>query len=42
MECRDDTYLNPEGAAAVARMAVEEMKALKLPLANHLKSDDSR
>ena len=33
----DDTHLNPEGAAAVARMAAEEMKALKLPLADHLK-----
>jgi lysophospholipase L1-like esterase len=39
---QDDTHLNPEGAAAVARMAVEEMKALKLPLASHLKSADSR
>jgi lysophospholipase L1-like esterase len=39
---QDDTHLNPEGAAAVARMAVEEMKALKLPLADHLKSADSR
>lgn len=34
---QDDTHLNPEGAGAVARMAVEEMKALKLPLADHLK-----
>jgi lysophospholipase L1-like esterase len=34
---QDDTHLNPEGAAAVARMVVEEMKALKLPLADHLK-----
>jgi lysophospholipase L1-like esterase len=33
----DDTHLNFEGAAAVARMAVEEMKALKLPLADHLR-----
>jgi lysophospholipase L1-like esterase len=39
---QDDTHLNPEGAAAVARMAVEEMKALKLQLADHLKSADSR
>jgi lysophospholipase L1-like esterase len=39
---QDDTHLNPEGAAAVARMAAEEMKALKLPLADHLKSADSR
>jgi lysophospholipase L1-like esterase len=39
---QDDTHLNPEGAAAVARMAVEEMKVLKLPLAAHLKSADSR
>jgi lysophospholipase L1-like esterase len=37
---QDDTHLNPEGAAAVARMAVEEMKALKVPLADHLKSSD--
>jgi hypothetical protein len=29
---QDDTHLNPEGAAIVARMAGEEMKALKLPL----------
>jgi lysophospholipase L1-like esterase len=34
---QDDTHLNPEGAAAVARMAVEEMKALKLPPADHLR-----
>jgi lysophospholipase L1-like esterase len=39
---QDDTHLNPEGAAAVARMAVEEMKALNLPLADHLKSAGSR
>ena len=37
---QDDTHLNPEGAAAVARLAVEEMKALKLPLADHVKSAD--
>jgi lysophospholipase L1-like esterase len=37
---QDDTHLNSEGAAAVARMAVEDMKALKLPLADHLKSAD--
>jgi lysophospholipase L1-like esterase len=34
---QDDTHLNPEGAAAIARMAVDEMKALKLPLAEDLK-----
>jgi lysophospholipase L1-like esterase len=34
---QDDTHLNPEGASAIARMAVEEMKVLKLPLANLLK-----
>jgi lysophospholipase L1-like esterase len=34
---QDDTHLNPEGAAAIARMAVEEMKALKLPLAEYMK-----
>lgn len=39
---QDDTHLNPEGAAAVARMAVEEMRALKLPLANFVKTEDSR
>jgi lysophospholipase L1-like esterase len=33
---QDDTHLNPEGATAVARMAVTEMKALKLPLTDHL------
>jgi lysophospholipase L1-like esterase len=38
---QDDTHLNPEGAAAVARMAIEGMKALKLPLAEHVKSSDS-
>ncbi|MBN1568070.1 MAG: rhamnogalacturonan acetylesterase [Acidobacteria bacterium] len=37
---QDDTHLNPEGAAAIARLAVEEMKALKLPLAEHLKSTE--
>jgi unsaturated rhamnogalacturonyl hydrolase len=35
---QDDTHLNSEGAAEVARMAVEEMKALKLPLVNSLKA----
>jgi unsaturated rhamnogalacturonyl hydrolase len=35
---QDDTHLNPEGAAVVALMAIEEMKALKLPLADHLKA----
>jgi lysophospholipase L1-like esterase len=39
---RDDTHLNPEGAAAIARMAADEMKALKLPIADHLKSADTR
>jgi lysophospholipase L1-like esterase len=34
---QDDTHLNSEGAAAVARMAVEEMRALKLTLADYLK-----
>jgi lysophospholipase L1-like esterase len=34
---RDDTHLNVAGATAVARMAVEEMKRLKLPLADYLK-----
>jgi lysophospholipase L1-like esterase len=33
---QDDTHLNVEGATAVARMAVEEIRALKLPLAEHL------
>jgi len=33
----DDTHLNVEGGTAVARIAVEEMKALKLPLAEYLK-----
>jgi lysophospholipase L1-like esterase len=39
---QDDTHLNPEGAAAVARMAVEEMKALKLPLMDHLKVETKK
>jgi beta-glucosidase len=34
---QDDTHLSPEGATAVARMALEEMRALKLPLVSHLK-----
>jgi lysophospholipase L1-like esterase len=34
---QDDTHLNPAGAAAVARMAVEELRALTLTLADHLK-----
>ena len=34
---QDDTHLNVEGATAVARIAVEEIKALKLPLAEYLK-----
>jgi lysophospholipase L1-like esterase len=34
---QDDTHLNPEGAMAVARMAAEEMKSLKLPPAELLK-----
>jgi lysophospholipase L1-like esterase len=39
---QDDTHLNPEGASTVARMAVEEMKSLNLPLTDHLKPADSR
>jgi len=34
---QDDTHLNVEGATAVARMAVEEMRAIKLSLAEYLK-----
>lgn len=34
---QDDTHLCPEGATAVARMAVEEMRVLNLPLVTHLK-----
>jgi lysophospholipase L1-like esterase len=34
---KDDTHLNAEGATAIARMAAEEIKALKLPLAAFLK-----
>jgi lysophospholipase L1-like esterase len=34
---KDDTHLNIEGATAVARMAVEEIRSLKLPLAEYLK-----
>jgi lysophospholipase L1-like esterase len=34
---KDDTHLNTEGATAIARMAAEEIKALKLPLADFLK-----
>jgi DNA sulfur modification protein DndE len=34
---KDDTHLNVEGATAVAHMAVEEMKTLRLPLAADLK-----
>lgn len=33
----DDTHLCPEGAATVARLAVEEMRARNLPLVRHLK-----
>jgi lysophospholipase L1-like esterase len=33
---QDDTHLNIEGATAVARMAVEEIRAMKLPLAEYL------
>jgi pectinesterase len=36
-KAQDDTHLNAEGATAVARMAAEEIKALKLPLADFLK-----
>jgi lysophospholipase L1-like esterase len=39
---QDDTHLNTEGATAVARMAVEEMKALKLSIADLLKLADFR
>jgi hypothetical protein len=31
------THLNVEGATVVARMAVEEIKVLKLPIADHLR-----
>jgi lysophospholipase L1-like esterase len=34
---QDDTHLNVEGATAVARMAIDEIQALKLPLSKHLK-----
>jgi lysophospholipase L1-like esterase len=34
---QDDTHLNVEGATAVARIAVEEIRTLRLPLAEHLK-----
>jgi len=34
---KDDTHLNITGAAKVAEMAIEEMKALKLPLTEFLK-----
>jgi lysophospholipase L1-like esterase len=39
---QDDTHLNPKGAAAVANMAAEEMKTLKLQLVNHLKVETKK
>jgi lysophospholipase L1-like esterase len=34
---QDDTHLNIEGATEVARMAINEMQSIELPLSKHLK-----
>lgn len=38
---QDNTHFNSRGALAIARLVVEELHGLRLPLAKHLKSIDS-